>query len=81
MLQIIGKKQFRHNEDWFNQEYVDALNTKNAARWKLLQRYTRKTQQEYNEKSKENMHRQKKEAINRRLLDINEQHTGHNKVI
>lgn len=76
---IIGKKQFKRNEDWrFDQECADALNARNTARRRLLQRHTMRTQEDYNEKrrvAKKMCKAKRKSAINRRLQYISEQHT------
>lgn len=45
--QIIGKKQYKRNEDWFDQKCNDAINAKNEARQKMLQCHTIGTQKEY----------------------------------
>lgn len=34
--QIIGKKQYRYNEEWFDQKCIEAINEKNEARRKMI---------------------------------------------
>lgn len=50
--QILGKKQPRRNDDWFDQKCTDALKARNIVRKRLLQRHIRRIQEEYNEKRK-----------------------------
>lgn len=78
--QIIGKKQFRRNQDWFDQECMDAIRIKNAARLKMLERYIRRTREDYNEKgrsAKRICRDKKKAAFGRRLENINNHHVVH----
>lgn len=78
--QIIGKKQYKRNEKWFDQEYMEAIKDKNEARRKMLQRYTRRTQGIYKEMrkiAKRICKDKKREVINRKLRHINELHTRH----
>lgn len=78
--QIIGKKQFRRNQDWFDQECMDAIRIKNAARLKMLERYTRRTREDYNKKrrsAKRICRDKKKAAFGRRLENINKHHAVH----
>lgn len=68
--QILGKKQPRRNDGWFNQECTDALKARNIARERLLQRHIRRIQEEYNEKrkiAKRICRAKKKDAMNGKL--------------
>jgi non-homologous end joining protein Ku len=45
---IIGEKQYERNEDWYDQECQEIIETKWKARLKCIQRNARANQEDYN---------------------------------
>ncbi|XP_046688330.1 uncharacterized protein LOC124374077 [Homalodisca vitripennis] len=72
---VLGKRKFERNEDWFDEECRNALDTKNQARKKLLQVGTRANVENYRrERTLANrlMRRKKREAANSKNRKIRE---------
>ncbi|XP_055379626.1 uncharacterized protein LOC129610878 [Condylostylus longicornis] len=70
---VIGEKQHRRNEDWFDADCERAIKEKNDARVAWMQRKTRAAQNEYNSKRKiasKICRRKKRESIRNRFIQI-----------
>uniref|UniRef100_A0A8D9AN49 Craniofacial development protein 2 n=1 Tax=Cacopsylla melanoneura TaxID=428564 RepID=A0A8D9AN49_9HEMI len=71
----IGQKEWQRNQEWFDEECKQILETKNTARKKMLNRDTRHNREQYRKlrlESKKLMKRKKREALKEKIIEIDE---------
>jgi len=75
---IIGEKQHKRNEEWYDQECREIIEVKREARLKCIQCSTRANQEDYNRKriaAARVCHRKKRELLKTKVGEIVEHHT------
>jgi hypothetical protein len=73
--EIIGEKNYKKDEEWFDEECATYIREKNKARQKMLQKETRSNYEEYQElrrKTNRRCKRKRREKMKTRLEEINQ---------
>jgi hypothetical protein len=75
---IIGKKEKKEREEWFDEECKQVINEQNKIRQKMSKRYTRSIREEYKEKRKtaKKICRKKKREYEERQLETLEEYVN-----